>query len=300
MEQVKDATATRGAISGPQTAAMCGWPARNSWPGLVRHPGRHRAGQRQAQQHVLPQHGPVHDVGMAHGGEAAGREQPLPEAAVRLLQRHRGVAFHLAGDAALRLAARLRDQAGAQEPAEQQRQQADHQHAADELGQGETPAHQQRQQDAELEHQVGGSELEGDRGGEIGALAEQRSRDRDGGVGAGRGRRAEHSGPQQRPGRGVRQGLGHARLRHGHLDHGREQEAEADAPEDLPSHQQRHAQGLPCLTQQSLRLHDSRCSREWPAFQAARGRARFPAGAPAAAFSAAWRSALRAWRPRPA
>ena len=64
---------------------------------------------------------------------------------------------------------------GAHEQPEQDGQNHDHQRPADEFCGGELPAHQQSQDDAQLHDEVGGTDLEGHGGGEVGAFAEQGS-----------------------------------------------------------------------------------------------------------------------------
>src|SRR5207244_1414235 len=83
----------------------------------------------------------------------------------------------------------LVDEPAAQEHAEDEREQDDHQRAADELAERELPAEDQRHQDAQLDHQVGRGELERHRGGEVGSLAEEGARERDGGESSGNSRR---------------------------------------------------------------------------------------------------------------
>jgi hypothetical protein len=86
---------------------------------------------------------------------------------------HGGVAFHGPGQALAGLLAGGLDQAVTDEQPERDSHEHDHDRAADEFRQGELPGDQQRQDDAQLDHQVGAGDLEGHRGGEAGALAEQ-------------------------------------------------------------------------------------------------------------------------------
>ena len=103
------------------------------------------------------------------------RQQPPPERAFPLDRHvHGGMAFHRPRDSPLGLLAGGVDEPGAHEQPEQDGEHHDHQRAADELGGGELPAHQQSQDDAQLDHQVGRTDLERHRGHEVGALAEQR------------------------------------------------------------------------------------------------------------------------------
>jgi hypothetical protein len=101
------------------------------------------------------------------------------------------MSLHRSGPAFTGVPQRIGDQVPAQQDPVQHGDQDDHDRSADELGSGELPAHQQCQQDAQLDDQVRGGDLEDHRGGEAGALAEQRPGQRDGGVGAGRGGDAE-------------------------------------------------------------------------------------------------------------
>ena len=84
------------------------------------------------------------------------------------------------------LLARLVDEPAGEEKPEEQRDADDHQRPADELAERELPAEHERDHDPELDDEVRRRELEHDRGGEVRALAEERARERDGGVGAGR------------------------------------------------------------------------------------------------------------------
>ena len=110
--------------------------------------------------HSMTKH--VRDRGEARAGEAAAAQNgPSADGHV-----HGGVAFHRPGDAALGLLAAPRQQPFAQQQPEQHREQHDHQRAADELGQGELPAHQEGQDHAELDHQVGRGDRAEPRGAE--------------------------------------------------------------------------------------------------------------------------------------
>src|ERR687887_206143 len=62
-----------------------------------------------------------------------------------------------------------------QEAPEHDREQDDHQRPADELAERELPAEDERHQDPQLDHEVRGGELEGRRGGEVGAPPEKRA-----------------------------------------------------------------------------------------------------------------------------
>ena len=89
---------------------------------------------------------------------------------------------------------RLLLEARRDEQPQRHRHQHDHHDAADVLGQRELPADQDPEDQAQLPDQVGGGELEGERGRRRGPLLEQRLGDRDRRVGARRGRGAEPRG----------------------------------------------------------------------------------------------------------
>jgi hypothetical protein len=161
---------------------------------------------------------------------------------------HRGVAFHRSGQPTLGLRARFDEQALADEQPEQHGQQHDHDRAADELGHGELPAHQQRQDHPQLDDQVGGADLERHRGGEVRALAEQRARQRDRGVGTRGGRRAQRGGHRERPGPVIAHQPDYRVAAHHGLHHGGQCEPEDQRPEDLPGHRSRERQRMPDRT----------------------------------------------------
>ena len=88
---------------------------------------------------------------------------------------HGGVAFHATRPAPLSAWRRAASRIGrAQEQPEPQRHEHDHDRAAHELGQRELPAEEEGQDDAELDDEVGGGDLEDHGGGEARTLAEQR------------------------------------------------------------------------------------------------------------------------------
>ena len=95
------------------------------------------------------------------------------------------------------LASGLVNHVRCEETAKQQRHQRDHDRAPDELSGGELPSDQDREDDPELEDEVGRAELERHRAGEVGALTKQRARERDGGIGARRGGSTEPGGDHQ-------------------------------------------------------------------------------------------------------
>jgi hypothetical protein len=157
---------------------------------------------------------------------------------------HLGVTLHAAEHAPVRLVTRLVDQPPLEEDAEEQRHKDDHQRPADELAERELPAEQQRHKDPELDHQVRRGELERHRRREIRALAKQRARKRNGGVGAGRGGGTKAAGDPNRARRVVRHEPTHLPLRHHGLHCTREREAEDQRPEDLPEHPERERERL--------------------------------------------------------
>jgi hypothetical protein len=108
------------------------------------------------------------------------------------------VALHVAAEALLRLLARLRHPLSFQEESKEECEERDHDRPADELGRGELPAHQDHEDDPELDDQVGRGDLERHRGAEARALLEQRSGEGDRGVRARRARGAEQRGHGER------------------------------------------------------------------------------------------------------
>ena len=128
------------------------------------------------------------------------------------------------------------DQPRAHEQPEQHREHHDHQRTADELRGGELPTHQQSQDDAQLHHQVGRADLEGHRGGEVSAFAEQRTGQRHRGIRARRRRRTQPGRDGQGAGPVITQQGHDGRSAHDGLHHRRESEAQDQRPQDLPCH----------------------------------------------------------------
>ena len=122
---------------------------------------------------------------MADRRQAAPRKQPAQKWPFGDRHVHLTVALHPTAATLLRLAVGFCNQGRSQRPAEQQRQDDDHQQAAGKFSADERPAQQDQQDQSELEDQVGGRKLEHDGGGKAGALAEQRPGDGDRRVGAG-------------------------------------------------------------------------------------------------------------------
>jgi hypothetical protein len=155
------------------------------------------------------------------------------------------VAFRSAGDAVVRLLACRRQNAFAEEEAEQQREDKDHQRAADELSERELPAHEQREDDAHLDHEVGARDLERHRCGEVRTLAEQRAGQRDRRVRARarRGTQAGGDGERARP--RVAHQTGDRVLVHNRFDRGGQEEPEDQGPADLPRHRPGEGKRMP-------------------------------------------------------
>ena len=192
IEQTKLSIATSGPISGPQNFASVGWSLEEeALPERVGHPGRERAGDQQAAEDVAPDGGPVHDEVVRRRGEALRRAEapppvPSPPADMSIsawpsIEPTRPLSASRA---------RLVDEPPLQEAAEERApirtiiSGPPTNSPSDEL-----PAEQDRDDDPELDHEVRGGELERHRGGEVGALAEQRAGERDRGVGAATRRR---------------------------------------------------------------------------------------------------------------
>ena len=101
---------------------------------------------------------------------------------------------------------------GVMQTRKQQHEQHDHDRAADELGQRELPADQHPQDDTKFQHQIGRGELERHGSDEIAALAEDRPRQRDGGIGTRGGRGAEPTGDARSSASGCQAAAGASRL----------------------------------------------------------------------------------------
>ena len=167
-------------------------------PEGIRHPGRQCAGNQQPTGDVHPYGAPVHDEVVADRGEAPGRAQSPPDrTALADAHVHLGVPLHPPEHAAVRLSPGLLDQLRSQEAPKQHHHQPDHDRPADELACGELPPDEEGQDDPQLDHKVGGGELERHRGGEVCALAKQRTGEGDGCVGTRRRGRTEPSGDRQ-------------------------------------------------------------------------------------------------------
>src|SRR5215471_19651660 len=137
-------------------------------PEAVRHPGGDRPGDEQPDDDVAHDRGPLHHEDVADRGVTVPAEQPPPEAAAGAVSRdahvHGGVAFHGPGPPELGLPPGLLDQAVTHEQAERHGEQDDHDDSADVLRHRELPGDQQRQDDAQLDYQIGAGYIE-DHGG---------------------------------------------------------------------------------------------------------------------------------------
>ena len=102
--------------------------------------------------------------------------EPAPDAPRRLdAHVHGGVALHGAGHVPCRPGpGPPRGSRARRKTPEPQRQEDDHHRSADELGQRELPSEEQGEDDAELDDEIGGGDLEHHGGGEARTLAEQR------------------------------------------------------------------------------------------------------------------------------
>ncbi len=213
-------------------------------PEALGDPGGEGASDEEAAGDVLPDGGPVHDEEVADGGEAPGGGELLEQGAFVERHVHLGVALHGANEALLGLLTGLLDHVGLEEAPEEEGEEDDHQGSADELGRSELPADEDGEEDAELDDEVGGGELEGHCGGEVGALAEEGAGEGDGGVGARGGGGAEPGGGGEGARGVVGKEAGHLGLGDDGLDDGREGEAEDEGPEDLPEHGEGEVEGV--------------------------------------------------------
>ncbi len=177
IEQTNDAIATIGPMIGPHSAAKVGWSVRKKvLPERVRHPRGDGAGDQQPDDEVAQDRGPLHDEHVRHRGEAVAENEPPPKASPSPCTDMSIAAWPSIDPASprsacSRAASMMRERTNSRNSTASTH---DHERAADELGGGELPAHQQGQDDAELDDQVGRGDLEGHRRGEVRALAEQR------------------------------------------------------------------------------------------------------------------------------
>ena len=155
------------------------------------------------------------------------------------------MAFHRPGQPPISLSAGGVNESRAHEKPEQHSQHHDHQWAADELRRSELPAHQQSQDDAQLHHQIGRTDLEGHGRGEVGALAEQRPGQGHRRIRARRGRCAQSRRDSQGARPIVTQQSHDGRSTHDGLHHCRQRETQNQRPQDLPRHRPRQRQRMP-------------------------------------------------------
>ena len=152
------------------------------------------AGEQEAEGDLFPQHGPV-------VAEVVGDVRPRVDRAQALAERERGGGRVVLVAIVRRLgvASRLALERRRDEPAQEDGHHGDQHQPADELGERELPPDQHPHDHAELDHEVGGGELEGQRARRGGALLEQRLGDRDGRVAARRAGRSQACGQRERP-----------------------------------------------------------------------------------------------------
>ncbi len=137
----------------------------------------------------------------------------------------------------LRVLARLALEPRRDEGPQERPHERDQDEPAHELREGELPAQQQPQHQAELPHEVGGGELEGQRGRRRGASGEQGARDGDRRVGARRGRGAEAGRASDGPDTLAAEPALDAGAWHPGLHDRRDREAQDERPPHLVRHQ---------------------------------------------------------------
>ncbi len=185
------------------------------------------------------------EEGMRDGGERSRGEEPREKGPFRDGQVHLAVCLvRRAEDSTLSLALGIVNHPLPQRHLEEDPEDHRHEKAAGELGGDELPSQQDQEDEAQLEDEVGGSELEDDRVDEAGPSPEERPGHGNSRVRAGRARRAEAAGEDETLEVGLPECARHSALRNDRLDHGREQEAEGERPEDLPEHEERDLQGV--------------------------------------------------------
>ena len=239
-EHTKLSTAMTGPMSAPQSvwtaagASSRKRPLKKSSPSSAMKPG-----QQEAREDLLPQHLPVAAEVVRHVGPGVGRGQPRAPGQARA----RRVVL-VAGVGAERVLARDLLVAARDEDPQQRPHEGDHHDAAEVLGEGELPADEHPQHEAQLPDEVRRGELEGQRRAGRGALLEQALGDRDRRVGARRGRGAQARGA----GHGTEAVAGQRALdalaRHPRLDDGGDREAQDERPPDLPGHEHRVPQAV--------------------------------------------------------
>jgi len=146
------------------------------------------------------------------------------------------VAFHRPGNALLGLLGRFTQEPLAQDDPKHQGDEHDDDRAADELGEGELPAQQQKHDHPELDDQVGRGDLERHGRGEVRALAKQGPRQRHGSIRARRGRHPKPGGSDDGAGPIIAHQPNHGGASYYRLDDCREEEPQDQGPQDLPGH----------------------------------------------------------------
>ena len=125
------------------------------------------------------------------------------------------------------------------------REQRDHDRPTDELGGGELPTEQDKDDDSELDDEVRRGDHEDHRTREVRALGEERLRHRRGGVRAAGRHHAVSRRPRDRGRTVVAKLRPHLVLRDERLDRAGQREAEHQRPEGLPEHEETLAKAAP-------------------------------------------------------
>ena len=206
--------------------------------------GGEDAGDEQAECDVGDEGVPIHPVVVAGGSDAAAGGDFLPERAFVKAHVHGGVALHATGEAEVGMGAGDFDEARAEGGAEKDDQHGDHDGPADEFGRHELPSEEDAEENAELDDEVGGGELECHGGDEVGPFTKESTGERSRCVGAGRGGRAESGGLEDGAWGGVWEETGELGFGDDGFDDGGDKEAERECPEYLPGHDAGHAEGF--------------------------------------------------------
>lgn len=173
MEQTNEAIATSGPMMGPHSLDASGWPSKKN---VRQNESGTQAAMAPAMSRPITRSRRIAAHSMTNTWLV--EVNPSRENKRRARDPSRCTDVSIAacpsiGDSAFGLLAGLTQERVAQEQPEQDCQHDDHDGPADELRCGELPAHQQGEDDAELDDEVGGSDLEGHRGGEVRAFTEQ-------------------------------------------------------------------------------------------------------------------------------
>ncbi len=154
------------------------------------------------------------------------------------------MSLHAARDTLIGLLAGFTNEPGAQERAEQESEDADHDWRCERFGRHEGPAHEDDEDDAQLEHQVGRGHLESHRGGEVSAFAKDRPGKGHSRIRAGGGNRPERERDPDRAWTVVGQQTAHLPTRDDRLNDGGQRKAENERPQDFPSHRDRYSESV--------------------------------------------------------